>query len=108
MVTLLPVRNRSPVRSSAQWLPHHGRSLSNIAIIEGPADAGECCTDTEKDCTGALTGAAVCMAKMRAAIPTQTKILAASNAVATILRWVVVSAVDIDEFMTMLPFVRAK
>ncbi len=56
----------------------------------------------------AVGDATIGVAEMRAAIPTHTTMLAASNAVATIFKCVVTSALHIDEFMTMFLIVTAK
>jgi hypothetical protein len=53
--------------------------------------------------TGAVTDAALATAERRAARPTQTTTLAASNAVATILRCVPASARINEEFMAKPP-----
>jgi hypothetical protein len=69
--------------------PRHRWWLSAIAIIE--------------DCAGAAADTVVGAKEVRAAIPTQTATVAASNAVATIFKCVAASALHTDEFMTMLP-----
>jgi hypothetical protein len=71
------------------WRAHTGAGQGCIGTVEGRASA--------------VTDAAIGVKEMRAASPTQTTTLAASNAVATIFRCVVASALNIDEFMTVLP-----
>jgi hypothetical protein len=72
-------------------------------VIEACFGTSRGWTETIKGLAGALVDVAIGVAETRAAIPTQTTMLAASRAIATIFKCVARFALHIEEFMAVTP-----